>query len=176
MSQDGRMSDISFRAMALWLRLRERSLDAESRLVEAGVSAGQVVLDYGCGIGSYTIPAARMVGAGGVVYALDIHPLAIATVERRAKQQGLANVKTIHSGLDTGLGDSSVDTVLLYDVFHSVPDRQALLRELCRVLVPGGRLSVLPDHMAEDDLLLNVNGGNLFRLRARHGGVFDFVK
>ena len=73
-----------FRGMALWLRLRERFRDPEEELLAMGLVAGQTVLDYGCGIGSYTIPAARIVGTAGVVHALDMHPLAVETVEKRS--------------------------------------------------------------------------------------------
>ena len=176
MSKNGRMSNTAFKGLAVWLKLRERSLGAQQRLADAGVSSGQVVLDYGCGIGSYTIPAAQIVGAEGRVYALDIHSLAIETVERRARKERLTNVRTICSGLDTGLADNSVDTVLLYDVLHSVPDQPALLQELQRVLKPGGRLSILPDHMTGDELLATVKGENQFDLQAQHGEIFEFVR
>ena len=176
MSKNGRMSNTAFRGMALWLKLRERTLGVQQRLADAGVGPGQVVLDYGCGIGSYTIPAAQIVGAEGMVYALDIHPLAIESVEGRARKERLTNVRTICSGLDTGLADNSVDTVLLYDVLHSVPDQLALLQELQRVLKSGARLSILPDHMTGDKLLATVKGENQFDLHARHGEIFEFVK
>lgn len=176
MSQDSRMSNLAFRGLALWLRLRESSLSPKKILEDAGVSPGQVVLDYGCGIGSYAIPAARMVGDGGRVYALDIHPLAIESVERRARKEHLTNIKTICSGLDTDLAGSSVDTILLYDVLHSVPNQQALLQELYRVLKAGGRLSILPDHMSSDELLSVVQHRNLFDMQAQHGEVFEFLR
>ncbi len=168
-------TNLAFRGMAFWLKLREILCDLQQRLVKAGLEKGQIVLDYGCGIGSYTIPAAQIVGDAGTVYALDMHPLAIETVQRRARKENLSNVKTIHSDLDTGLAAQSVDVVLLYDVFHMVPDQPALLRELHRVLKPGGRLSVLPDHMTGDELLSTMNRGNLFGLQAEHGTVLEFT-
>ncbi len=167
--------NLAFRGMAFWLRLREVFGDLQQRLVEAGLEKGQIVLDFGCGIGSYTIPAAQIVGDAGTVYALDMHPLAIETVQRRARKENLSNVKTIHSDLDTGLASQSVDVVLLYDVFHMVPNQPALLWELHRVLKPGGRLSVLPDHMAGDELLSTMNHGNLFGLHSEHGAVLEFT-
>jgi ubiquinone/menaquinone biosynthesis C-methylase UbiE len=116
------------------------------------------------------------VGEDGLVYALDIHPLAIETIEKRIESQDLANVITICSGRDTGLPDSSVDMILLYDVVHSVEDQQGLLQELHRVLKPSGRLSVLPDHMTKDELLEVLGAGERFSLQARHGEVFEFEK
>jgi ubiquinone/menaquinone biosynthesis C-methylase UbiE len=170
------MSNMSFRGMSLWLKAREWFGNPRQRLEEAGLERGQAVLDYGCGIGSYAIPAAQIVGDGGVVYALDIHPLAVETVARRADKENLANVETIQSDRDTGLNDESVDAILLYDVLHSVPDKGALLCELYRVLKPGGSLSVVPDHMEEDVFLETVQAGNLFSLQARNGKVYWFSK
>jgi ubiquinone/menaquinone biosynthesis C-methylase UbiE len=162
--------------MSLFLQLRERFGDLQEQLVNAGLNRGQVVLDYGCGIGSYTIPAAQIVGSDGTVYALDIHPLAIEAVQRRIRKENLTNVRTIHSDRETGLPDESVDAVLLYDVLHNVPDKGALLRELHRVLKPDGILSVIPDHMEESVFLETVQDGNLFSLQARHGESFEFAR
>jgi ubiquinone/menaquinone biosynthesis C-methylase UbiE len=162
--------------MSLWLRLRERFGDPRSRLLEAGLEEGQTVLDYGCGIGSYTIPVARIVGKDGMVYALDIHPLAIEAVENRRARQNLANIRTICSGRDTGLPDNSVDVILLYDVLHLVDDKAGLVQELHRVLKPDGRLSILPDHMTRDELLEILGTSEGFRLQTQHGEVLEFAK
>ena len=176
MSTNGHMSNLSFRALALWLRAREYFSDPRQRLVDASLEAGQVVLDYGCGVGSYALPAAQIVGDGGKVFALDIHPLAVEAVERRARSADLSNVETIQSNLDTGLTSESVDVVLLYDVLHAVPDQHALLQELHRILKPEGRLSVHPDHMTRDELLAIVAAGEQFRFQGQQGEAFAFTK
>jgi cobalt-precorrin-6B (C15)-methyltransferase len=54
-----------------------------------------MVLDFGCGSGTYTIPAAKAVGATGRVYALDINPRALDRVERKAERAGLRNIVRI---------------------------------------------------------------------------------
>ena len=169
-------SNLSFRGLALFLRLRERSGSPRRQIEALGLKRGQVVLDYGCGIGSYTLPAASMVGEEGIVHALDIHPLAVETVRKRSAQENLPNVRTILSGLDTGLADESVDVVLLYDVFHYLPDRGALLRELHRVLKAEGLLSIIPDHMSDAELLDTVQGARLFSLQPRQTQSFEFGK
>lgn len=176
MSEAYVMSNLYFRSMSLFLRVREKFSHPREQLVASGLGPGQTVLDFGCGVGSYTIPAARLVGEGGQVHALDIHPLAIETVERRAKKEKLANVKTIRSDRATGLPDESVNAVLLYDVFHMVPDRGALLRELHRILKPDGVLSVLPHHMTTAEFLTAMQEGNLFSTPVQHGAAFDFRK
>ena len=176
MEKEQPMSDLSFRGMSLWLRLRERFRDPRADLLTSGLEVGKVVLDFGCGIGSNTIAAAQIVGDEGLVYALDMHPLAIRAVERRAQKANLSNIRTILSNGDTALPDGSVDVVLLYDVLHSVPEKQALLEELCRVLKPGGLLLVKPDHMTRDELLDKVSAGNSFSLERERGESFEFKR
>jgi ubiquinone/menaquinone biosynthesis C-methylase UbiE len=176
MNESKQISSVGFRGMALYLKLRERFEEPRERLAEAGLDRGQVILDYGCGIGSYTFPAARIVGDEGKVYALDIHPLAIKAVGRRAREEELSNITTIQSDRETGLSDESVDVILLYDVLHSVPDKGALLQELHRILKPGGLLSVLPDHMEEEVFLRMMEAGDRFVLQDRQGKVFAFKK
>ncbi len=170
------MSNLGFRLMAVTLRLREGFRNPKDELEQMGLRAGQVVLDYGCGAGSYTIPAAQIVGERGVVYAVDKHPLAIDMVENRAAKEGLANVKTIYSDRDTGLPDESVDVVLLYDVFHAVREKQSLLRELGRILKPAGLLSVRPEHMDKDAFLAIMDNSGLFSLDGQHGAAYQFAR
>ena len=83
------MPRIGFTIMKTVLRVREITGKSERTLREMGIQKEQTVLDYGCGIGSFSIPAAKMVGDDGVVYALDIHPLAIREVEKRMKPGGI---------------------------------------------------------------------------------------
>ncbi len=181
MAQDKPMPNIAFRGMAFALKLMEPFKRSRERLAGAGLEKGQVVLEYGCGIGSYTIPAAQIVGDEGAVYALDIHPLAIAAVSKRAAKEKFANVKTILSDRDTGLPDESMDVILLYDTFHLVRDKQSLLEELHRVLKPGGFLSADHMHTAKDDFLETMQTGNLFSFKEQSGkslplNVFTFRK
>ena len=65
---------------------------ASEVLAEIGVKEGQMVLDFGCGSGTYTIPAAKLVGKNGTVYALDVSSKALDRMEERAKQGGLRNI------------------------------------------------------------------------------------
>ncbi|MFI5262580.1 MAG: hypothetical protein ACHQZR_08515, partial [Candidatus Limnocylindrales bacterium] len=69
--EPGLPSRIGFRLMALSLALTRRGPILEERLRVSGVGPGQIVLDYACGPGYYTIPAARLVGPAGHVFALD---------------------------------------------------------------------------------------------------------
>ena len=136
------MSTVVFRVMAAIMKVRGGFRDKEGEVKRAGVQPGDVVLDFGCGLGFSTFPAADTVGREGKVYALDIHPLAIETVDRAVRKRGLGNVVTVCSGLPTGIPDDAVDVVLLFNVLPLIEDRAAVIRELHRVLKPGGALAV----------------------------------
>jgi demethylmenaquinone methyltransferase/2-methoxy-6-polyprenyl-1,4-benzoquinol methylase len=125
-------------------RLRERLFDPERTLEGAGVRAGDTVLEVGCGTGFFTIPAARRIGPGGTLIALDLMTSYLERVTGKVEAAGLTNVRVLRrDALDTGLDSASVDQALLFGVlpFPSLP-LGPLLAEMHRILVPGGRLSV----------------------------------
>ena len=117
-----------------------------------------------------------MVGERGKVYALDIHPLAIEAVEKKARKKGLYNIITILSDRDTGLTDESVDVILLYDIIHMIGDKRALLEELHRVLKPDGFLSASDHHLKAAKTSEIVEETGLFSLRDQDKGLLNFKK
>jgi len=123
-------------------------------LQKAGIKRGRIVLDFGCGSGTYTIPAAKIVGEKGKVYALDKDKKVLSELMQKAESAGLRNLRRIDTSgeLKIPLADESVDIVLLYDVFHSyyfsqVADRKRLLEEVYRVSKRDAIISVWPKHM-----------------------------
>lgn len=136
------------------------------------VQAGQTLLDYGCGPGSFTIPAARIVGTRGKVYALDCFPRQLEIVAEKSRKEGLTNIETILSDSETGLPDESVDVIWMCDVIHEITERREVLEEMYRVLKWGGAL-VIYDSMR--DKILSYTDG-LFSLTMRDGKLHKFVK
>ena len=168
------MPAIGFVIMSSVLRIRAKFINPARILREIGLQKGQTMLDYGCGVGVFTIPASEIVGDGSVVYALDIHPLCIKTIEKGIGKRGIANVKTILSSRETGLPDESVDVVLLYDVLQMIADKGGLMEELHRVLKPGGSLGATAEHLDVNEFLDVITKENLFTLVDRKGKVFRF--
>jgi ubiquinone/menaquinone biosynthesis C-methylase UbiE len=126
-----------------------------SFLKRIGVRSGQTVADFGARVGHYVIPASRLVGMKGRVYAFDRDSDALAELERKEALRGADNIITIKTagGTELGLADQSVDVFLLYDVLHLMPasSRHALYEEVLRVLKASGFLSVYPKHVIDDD-------------------------
>jgi ubiquinone/menaquinone biosynthesis C-methylase UbiE len=169
-------SNIDFQLMSLTYLFRDLFQPRMNVLREVGIESGFRVLDYGCGPGSYVVPLAELVGPSGRVYALDIHPLAIQKVERIASRRQLANVETIRSDCATGLPDSSIDVVPLYDTLHDLSDPHGVLQELHRILTPSGILSLSDHHLREDEILSKVTDGELFRPSAKGRRTTSFSK
>jgi len=164
-SEKKRESDIAFRLMTLAYKLRDLFQNPRRSLEKARLREGMSMVDYGCGPGSFTIPAAELVGGKGKVFAVDIHPLAIRAVKQKASRKGLENVETVLvRGYDTGIEESSIDRVLLIDTIHLIEDPDALFREVHRMLKPNGLLFMEKGHMAMSEQKKTVEGIGLFKI------------
>lgn len=101
------------------------------------------VVDFGCGYGTFAIPAARIVR--GNVYAFDIEEEMVAECERKTKKAGVSNVVCQQRDfiLDgTGLPDNTVDYAMLFNILHS-EHPLTILHEAHRILVPEGKVGVI---------------------------------
>jgi ubiquinone/menaquinone biosynthesis C-methylase UbiE len=129
-------------------------------LKKIGLRLGQNVLDFGCRVGHYTIPAARVVGSEGIVYAVDKEPKALSELSRKVTSHNLANVKISKASgqMKLTLGSRLIDVVLLYDVLHyfGAEERMKLYHETFRVLKESGLLSVYPKHTVDDSPLMEL--------------------
>jgi ubiquinone/menaquinone biosynthesis C-methylase UbiE len=157
-------------------KIRDLFLPPRNILKEAEIKPGFHVLDYGCGPGSYSIAAAELVGTTGKVYALDINSLAIQQVKRSALRKRVTNIETIRSDCATGLENSSIDVVLLYDTFHTLRNPNSVLKELHRVLKLNGILSFSDHHMKENEIISKVTSRRLFRLLRKGKRTYSFLK
>lgn len=169
-------SSLHFRMMALCFRVRDLFVPPRKILTEARIQQGFNVLDYGCGAGSFLIPLSEAVDESGMVYAVDIHPLAIRRIESIASRKRLPNVAAICSDCKMPLPDDSVDLVLLYDTFHTLADTETVLRELHRVLKQEGILSFRDHHMSEVEILSGITDTGLFRLITKGKRTYTFLK
>ncbi len=100
-------------------------------------------VEFGCGYGTFTIPAARIIR--GTIHAFDIDEEMVSATKKEAEKEGLKNVHTILRDFmaeGTGLEAESVDYVMLFNILH-IDDPEIMLREAWRILKPNGKLSII---------------------------------
>ena len=145
------------------MKLESQALEV---LKKIGIKRSQVVMDFGCGSGTYSIPAAKIVGEQGRVYAVDKDKEALDELMQKTESTGLRNIERMETSgkLEIKLTDESVDVVILFDVFHSyyfpqASDRRRLLGEIYRIMKPSALMSVWPKHMESEteDEIKNAN-------------------
>jgi SAM-dependent methyltransferase len=135
-----------------WLTRPERETEEQpdEALKAIGIAKGSSVADIGAGSGYMTIRMARLVGPAGKVYANDIQPRMLELLRENLKNRKIANVEPVLGEIDDPkLAGSSVDLVLLVDVYHEFSEPQKMLRHIREALKPDGRL-VLLEYRGED--------------------------
>ena len=107
------------------------------------IEPGEVVLDLGCGAGTDLLIAAQMTGPDGRAIGVDMTATMLTRVRESAAGMGLTNVE-LHETLieQLPLEDASVDVVISNGVLDLVPDKDAVMDEIDRVLRPGGRVQL----------------------------------
>ena len=118
--------------------------DPEAILGSLGLGPGQVVADVGSGDGFFTLPAARMVGPRGAVYALDPSVGRLTRLHEKAEDEGLENIR-IRAGTaeEFVVCEGCADLVFFGICLHDFADQTAALRNAMTALKPGGLLASL---------------------------------
>lgn len=142
-----KMPDSAFRMMKLFFRIYYFFKPANKYLLKFGIKPGSTVIDYGCGPGAFIKDASSLVGDKGIVYAVDVHEMAIASVEELKNKYNLANVKTVLTdGKRSEIPEGTADLIFALDMFHMVKDTDLFLNELCRISRPEGILIIEDGH------------------------------
>ena len=107
------------------------------------LAEGEIVLDIGCGAGFDTLLAARQVGAAGRVIAVDMTEAMLEKTRAGAAALGLDNVDARHGyAEELPVESGSIDVVISNGVINLCPDKMAVMKEVRRVLKPGGRFQI----------------------------------
>ena len=142
----------------------------------AGLKKGQNVVEVGCGPGFFTIPAAKIVGGGGHVYAVDINPRMVARVKEKIAKQAIKNVTALCvNASNTDLTGKSIDLVFLFGLPYVVGGLEKVIYELHRVLKPEGNLCFKKTKGSEAKLIDEVQRAG-FTYTGKQGRIFLFTK
>ncbi|MBA2682278.1 MAG: methyltransferase domain-containing protein [Ktedonobacteraceae bacterium] len=132
--------------------------EVTQRMLEAaGLVPGNHVLDIAAGTGDQSILAARRVGPGGSILATDISADMLGIAARVAQQEGLTNITTrVMDAQQLDLQDNAFDAVICRLALMLIPNRKLALREIRRVLKPGGKLAALVWSAPENNPLFSL--------------------
>ncbi|WP_320123014.1 class I SAM-dependent methyltransferase [uncultured Sphaerochaeta sp.] len=129
-----------------------------------GVKKNQTILDFGCGIGTFSIPAAEISGSAGIVYSVDRDESKLKFLKAECKRQNINNCVTLNNSDWQGLRfpNDTFDFILLYDVLHSYyfkdsRERVSLLHEVKRVAKNACIISIYPKHMKISTIIQEFN-------------------
>jgi ubiquinone/menaquinone biosynthesis C-methylase UbiE len=153
---------------------RERLLDILAPM------PGERVLEIGPGTGYYSLHTARTLAPSGRLVILDLQPAMLDETTRRADAQGIANIEPLQGDAqELPFPDGTFDAAFLVATLGEIPDQVRALRELRRVLKPGGRLVVGegqpdPHHVRLDDLRERAEAAGLSFV-AHDGGQLGYL-
>lgn len=134
-----------------WLERPERELEENSSLLlkNLNLKPGMNIADIGAGSGYYSSLLSKRIG-NGKVFAVDVEPQMIAYLNERIKQEELPNIITVlGSETSASLPSSSMDMMLLVDVYHEFSFPYEMSTSMFKALKPNGKL-VLVEFRAED--------------------------
>ena len=117
---------------------RKKLLPVEYILKEMNIQKGDTFIDFGCGIGYFSIPALEFVGEEGTVIAIDVSSEMLSELTKRAGNR--KNLKIVHA--DT-LREVMADIILLSMVLHEIENPKEFLRSCVASLKPHGRIMIL---------------------------------
>lgn len=163
----------------------------EGVLSKLALKPGMVVADIGAGSGLFSRPLAKAVAPSGRVYAVDIQQDLLNVIDKRDKEEGIGNIKTVLGEFDDPkLPAKDVDLAFINDVLHHIQHRAVYLKALGTYIKPGGRIAIIemdktdpntahknqPDLLVARDEILQWMSDAGFKLVQEHPDLFPGTK
>lgn len=137
-------SIISFKLHMKWRRKVNEAMD---------IKPGSTVLDLCCGTGDWTLALSKAVGSTGHVTGLDFSEGMLSVAKKKSKINQLDNTSFVQgNAMDLPFEDNSFDYITIGFGLRNVPDAQHVLREMKRVVKPGGLITILETSQPENAL------------------------
>jgi ubiquinone/menaquinone biosynthesis C-methylase UbiE len=126
-------------------------MDPHVILPKIGLRPGMTLVDVGCGQGFFAIPAARIVGAKGHVYGIDIDEEALDLLGRRASDAGL-NINILRGEAEKTIACEGCADIVFFGIsLHDFGEPEKVLDNARRMLKPGGVLADLDGKKVESE-------------------------
>ena len=123
---------------------RDRWQRVPDVIAALAIGPGSQVADIGAGNGYFTTYLSRHVGAGGMVFAVEISEADLSGLRRLAEEEDLDNIEVVRGEIDDPeLPEESLDAVLVVDAYHEMTEYEAMLAGMRGALKPGGRLVII---------------------------------
>jgi ubiquinone/menaquinone biosynthesis C-methylase UbiE len=164
-------------------RLRRWIYPPQQLVERSGIKPGMVVIDLGCGSGAFTPYVARAVGDKGRVYGVDVQPAMLRQISGRLAREEFRDIRNIEIKQADAYGlpfeDESIDLVYMVAVLPEIPDRDRALKEIYRVLRPGGKLAVTeivqdPDYSLKSTTI-RICRRNGFTVESSAGHIWNYT-
>lgn len=165
--------------------IRQLAQPPETVVMRSGVSAGDRVLEVGCGSGAFTFRTARAAGPEGLVVALDMQSgMLRQLVARLSRRQDAGHARAPIAPLRANahrlpLADGCIDVVTMITVLSEIPHPERALSGVARVLRPGGLLAITeflpdPDYVTRRETLALVRA-NGFVVESVKGSIWNYT-
>ncbi len=152
------MSKVKFILMKyIGMPIRNKLMPPVRIMDEMLFKNGDIVLDFGCGPGIFTMMLSNAVGENGKVNAADISIDAIKSVDKIVERNNLQNVSVVHLKKENFLESETFDKIIMLDVLHQINDKLDILKKLTSLLKPNSILYFSDHHMKKVEI------NNLFK-------------
>lgn len=123
---------------------RYKMLPPDDVLEQLLLKRGDIVADIGCGIGYFSLPAAKLIGQQNTVYAVDISREMLIGLKERMKEENIDNIELVEgSEYSAKIPNQTVDFMLIANVLHEIDKQRKFLEQYLEKIATNGRVAII---------------------------------